>query len=104
MLTLSLRDRDRISALRQVQESRLSAAEGAGRLGLSVRQFRRLRRRWEALGDAAVIHRGRGRPSNRRLSPALRERALEMASDPLYEDFARHCSASTWSGPGCRRG
>ena len=87
MLTLSVQDRDRLSALRQVHEQLLTAAEAARRLGLSSRQFRRLRRRWEAQGDAAVIHRARSRPSNRRLSAALRERALEMARSPLYEDF-----------------
>ena len=65
----------------------MGASERAARLGLTTRQFRRLRRRWEADGDSAVIHRGRGRPSNRRLPAALRERALEMARDPLYEDF-----------------
>lgn len=87
MLTLSLRDRDRIAVLRQVQERVLAPGEGAVRLGLSARQFRRLRRRWEAEGDAAVIHRARGRPSNRRCAVQVRERALEMARDPLYEDF-----------------
>jgi hypothetical protein len=87
LLTVALRDRDRISMLRQVQDGVLGASEGAARLGLTTRQFRRLRRRWEAEGDGAVIHRNRGRPSNRRLPAALRERALEMAGDPLYEDF-----------------
>lgn len=87
MLTLSLRERDRISLLRQVEEGAISGAEAARRLGVTARQFRRVRRRWEAEGDEAVIHRARGRPSNRRLPLALRERALEMAGDPLYEEF-----------------
>ena len=87
MLTLSVRDRDRISLLRQVHEGVLRASEAAERLGLTPRQFRRLRRRWEQEGDAAVVHRARGRPSHRHLPPGLRERALEMAQDPLYDDF-----------------
>lgn len=87
MLKLSLRDRDRLSVVRQVQEGVLGASEGAARLGLSARQFRRLRRRWEAEGDGGVVHRGRGRPSNRRCAVGVRERALELARDPMYEDF-----------------
>ena len=87
MLTLSLRERDRISVLRQVTEGRLAAAEGAKRLGVTPRHFRRMRRRWEVDGDAAVLHRGRGAPSNRRLPAELRARARQMATDPLYEDF-----------------
>lgn len=87
VLTLSLRDRDRITLLRQVAEGVLGPKEAAERLGLTARQFRRMRRRWEKDGDAAVVHRGRGRASNRRLGAELRERALEMAADPLYEGF-----------------
>lgn len=87
MLTLSLRERDRISVLRQVEEGQLGAGEGASRLGLTARQFRRLRRKWEVEGDRVVVHAGRGRSSNRCLPRDVRERALEMARDPLYEDF-----------------
>lgn len=87
MLTLSVRDRDRIALLRQVHEGYLSASEAAERLRLTPRQFRRVRRRWEKEGDAAVVHRSRGLPSNRQLAVDVRERALEMAQDPLYRDF-----------------
>lgn len=87
MLTLSLEDRDRLAVLRQVDEGQLEASEGAGRLGITTRQFRRLRRRWELEGDAAVIHRARGRAPNNRKSTQVRNRAVEMARDPLYEDF-----------------
>jgi hypothetical protein len=87
VLTLSVQDRDRLSLLRQVHEAVLMAGEAARRLGLSARQFRRLRRRWEAEGDTAVIHRARGRPPNSRVSPSVRQRAVQMARDPMYEDF-----------------
>lgn len=87
MLTLSVQDRDRLHVLRQVSEAELTGAEGARRLGITARQLRRLRRRWEDEGDAAVIHGARGRPSNRCHPKPVRERALEMARDPLYEDF-----------------
>jgi hypothetical protein len=87
VLTLSVQDRDRLSMLRQIHEEVVTAAEAARRLGLSARQFRRLRRRWEAEGDGAVIHRARGRPPNSQVSISIRQRALEMARDPLYEDF-----------------
>ncbi len=87
MLTLSLQDRDRIALIRQVAEGHLAPWQAAERMGLTPRQFRRIRRRWEREGDAAVVHRGRGRPSNRQLDGLLRERAVEMAHDPMYEGF-----------------
>lgn len=104
MLVLSQRDRDRLSVLRQVNEELISPAQGARALGLSVRQFRRLRRRFEAEGDAAVVHRGRGRPSNHRLDPRVRQKALERAKEPQFRDFgptllAEHLSRDSQIGP-----
>ena len=66
-MDLSLKERDRISVLRQVSEGVLAAAAGAGRLGVTRRHFRRLRRKFEAEGDAAVVHALRGRRSDRAL-------------------------------------
>ena len=97
-MELSLRERDRIGVLRQVDEGTLTAAAGAARIGVTPRHFRRLRRRFEAEGDAAVIHGLRGRRSNRALPRELRERALEVAGDPLYRGFGPRCLPSTWKG------
>src|SRR4051812_6078165 len=88
MLKLNTRDRDRLVVLHQVHGGVLCCAEGARRVRLGVRHFRRLLRRFEAEGDAAVIHRGRDRPSNRRLSATVRAAALERAREPAFHDFA----------------
>ena len=86
-MDVSLKERDRISVLRQVAEGVLTAAAGAERIGVTARHFRRMRRKFEAEGDAAVVHGLRGRKSNRALPPEIRERALAVAADPLYRDF-----------------
>ena len=87
MLQLSRRDRDRLVVLHQVNDGVLSVAAGARRVRLGLRQFRRLLRRFEVEGDASVIHRGRGQPSNRRLPEAVRATTLERAREPVYHDF-----------------
>lgn len=87
MLTLSLRDRDKIAVLRAVDEGLLRPCEGARKLGISSRQLRRLRRVAERKGDSAVIHGLRARPSNHRIDEALKTRVLERASEPIYHDF-----------------
>ena len=86
-MDLSLKERDRISVLRQVKEGVLTAAAAAARIGVTRRHFRRLRRKFEAEGDAAVVHGLRGRRSNRALPQGFRERVLKVARDPLYQDF-----------------
>ena len=104
MLKLNTRDRDRLVVLHQVHDGVLCCAEGARRVRLGVRHFRRLLRRFETEGDAAVIHRGRDRPSNRRLPAAVRTAALERAREPAFHDFgptllAEHLSRDPTIGP-----
>jgi hypothetical protein len=104
MLRLSLRDRDRLVVLRQVAEGALRPCRGAERLGVSRRHFRRLRRRFEAEGDIAVIHHARGRPSNHRIPEAIRQRVLERAGEKLFQDFgptllAEHLARDPEIGP-----
>jgi hypothetical protein len=87
MLKLSTRDVDRLTVLHQVCDGVLTVAAGARRVRVCPRHFRRMLRRFEAEGDSSVIHRGRDRPSNRRLSEAVRTAALERAREPAYHDF-----------------
>ena len=61
-------------------------ASGASeRLGIGVRQFKRLVRSGAA-GDAGLVSRHRGRPSNNRLPPGERARIVELLRDK-YPDF-----------------
>jgi Homeodomain-like domain-containing protein len=87
MLTLSARERDRLAVLREVEDGLISAECGARKLGLSARQFRRLRRRSEREGDKGLIHQLRDRPSNHRLSEKLKTKVLERAREPVFRDF-----------------
>ena len=54
---------------------RISNAQGARALDLSVRQFQRVKRRFAAEGAPGLRHRLRGRPSPRRLPAAVLTRA-----------------------------
>ncbi len=87
VLALSQRDRDRLRELHAVVRGELRSGQVAQRLGLSSRQVRRLAKRVRSEGDRGVIHRLRGRPSNRRLDAKLRERALRLLRRPEYADF-----------------
>ena len=96
---------DRISVLRQVSEGSLTAAAGAERSGWGVtrRHFRRLRRRFEAEGDAAVVHGLHGRPSNRSLPVGIRERAMGGRGGSVVPGL-RADAAGRASGAALRRG
>ncbi|RPI64031.1 MAG: hypothetical protein EHM48_01500 [Planctomycetaceae bacterium] len=47
-------------------------------LRLSVRQVRRIQRRLEKDSDRGVVHRLRGRPSNHRSDPLVRQQVVEL--------------------------
>lgn len=104
MLNLSLRDRDRLHVLRDLEEGTVKPSEAARRLGITDRHLRRLRQRFGEEGDEAVVHRGRGRPSNNRIDDRIRIRALERAAEPVFHDFrptllAEHLSRDPEIGP-----
>ena len=65
---------------------KLTNHEGALALGLSVRQFRRLKAAYREGGVKGLVHGNRGRPSSRRLGEVDRVRIVELpraqASDP----------------------
>lgn len=79
-------ERERGYLVRQTMEGRLGQREASERLGIGVRQFKRLVRDWKQHGDAGVVSRHRGRPSNNRLSDAVRARIVALLTDK-YPDF-----------------
>lgn len=77
-LIMSSKEAPRPGLLKAVLKRKVTNLEVARALKLSVRQVRRLRRRYEQAGLKGLVHRLRGRPSNRRLGPSLRERVIAL--------------------------
>ena len=80
-------ERDRLKVIHEVMKGHLTQREGGAQLGISERQVRRMLRRVEQEEDAGIIHRGRGKRSNRRLKPAEEAGIREQLQDPLWGDF-----------------
>jgi transposase len=75
-IEMSQRERDRLKVMAPVLEGKRSQPEAARLLKRCVRQVRRIQRRLEADGDAGVVHRLRGRPSNRAKGDPLRQQIV----------------------------
>lgn len=69
-------ERDVLKIMEPVLQGKRTQVEAARLLKLTVRQVRRIQRRLQKEGDAGVVHRLRGRASNRRASEELREAVL----------------------------
>jgi hypothetical protein len=85
-LRMSQKERDRLKVIAQLESGKLGQQDAAEVLGLSVRQVRRLLRRFEACGDAGLVHRLRGRASNHLSDPAVREQAIHLL-EAHYRDY-----------------
>ncbi len=86
-LNMSKQDIDRMHALRNVIERKLTQVEAARILRLSDRQVRRLCIRVREDGPRGIVHGLRGRLSNHRLDPELLGKVLSAVHDPLWDGF-----------------
>ena len=83
---MSQRERDRLKVLHEVEKGQLRQQPAAAQLGLTACWVRKLLGRLRAEGDRGVVHRSRGRPSNRKLPEAQRARAVARVQ-AVYRDF-----------------
>ena len=75
---MSRKEVSRAGLVKAARAGRISNAQGALALHLSVRQFQRVKVRFAAEGAGGLLHRLRGRPSPRRLAAELRARAAVL--------------------------
>ncbi len=72
--------------VRKVMDKEIRQIEAAELLCMSTRQIRRIVKRVRVEGDTGVIHRSRGRSSNRRIRGEIRDKVLELYRSE-YGDF-----------------
>ena len=85
-IALSQEERDRLQVLRELEQGGLKQVAAAQRMKVTDRQVRRLLLRWRREGDRAVIHRLRGRPSNRKFAVSFQRKVLARVGQ-RYADF-----------------
>ena len=94
-LRMSAKERDRLRIMEQVVNQALKQSEAAVLLGLSERQVRRVVRRYREQGDRGLVHRLRGRPSNRKVPKHHKARALAVLDHEDYVDFGPTLASET---------
>jgi hypothetical protein len=73
-LAMSVKERDWLKVLHEVEQGHLTQRAAAGQLGVTDRWVRKLLVRMKEEGDEGIVHRLRGRESNRRLEESVRSR------------------------------
>ena len=85
-LVMSVKERRRKVEFEDIRKGRLTIKEAARRLELSYRHCRRVYKRFREKGDVGLVHRRRGRPSNRAKPQAFKEAVL-LRYQERYEGF-----------------
>ena len=92
---MSQEERDWLDWLKRARDRKMTQRETAARMGVSERWVRKLLRRMKEQGDAVVVHRLRGRASNRKLPAKTQKHALAILQDPDWHDFGPTLAATT---------
>src|SRR5947207_4971847 len=95
-LAMSIPERRRLEVLGRVRRGEVTLVKASELVGLGYRQMKRLWARYRQEGDRGVVHRLRGRPSNRRRRRAAPGAARRLRS-PQVRDLPDQRAASAVS-------
>ena len=85
-LHISYREMERAKILTRIVQHDLNVVDGAEALGISDRQMYRVLARYRADGDAGLVHKLRGRTSNKALPPEAQQKAVRLYREQ-YDDY-----------------
>jgi len=80
IISMSQTELQRLHIIRDVIDRKLRQTSAAEVLDLSTRQIRRISRRVIAEGDRGIIHRSRGKASNRKFSDEFKDKVVKIYS------------------------
>jgi len=87
LITLTLKEMQRCDIIKKLIEKRLTEEEARKQIGLkSVRQVRRIKARIKKEGPQGIIHRNRGRPSNKKFNKEFLINIISIIKEN-YHDF-----------------
>lgn len=86
VLRMSRREIKRLKIIHDVLDGRIKQVEAAVLLNLSDRQIRRIVAVVESEGEKGVIHKSRGRSSNRKIKESIKQKVLRLYQKK-YEGF-----------------
>ncbi len=86
IIAMSQKDLKWLHVIRKAIDKIITQQEAAEIIGVGLRQAQRIVRRVKIEGDKGIIHRLRGKPSNRAIPDKIKDKALKLFKDK-YQDF-----------------
>jgi len=85
-ITMSQKELNRVGPLQNLAAGKITQRQAAEQLDLSVRQVRRLLKRYRDAGEAGLVHKCRGKPSSHRFPDDFRKQVMDLVYE-YYPDF-----------------
>ena len=85
IISMSTKELTKIEVIGNVAQKRLKQQQAADILEITIRQVRRLLKKYQIGGAEALISQKRGRPSNNQLSPGLTETVLSLIREKYFD-------------------
>lgn len=86
-LEMTEKEIDRVKILEKVVEGRLTQKKASETLKISLRQTKRLCKRYRSKGVAGLIHLSRGKPSNRGIDKKTKDRVKDIMMKEAFNGF-----------------
>ena len=86
IVTLSMNEIKRLYVVQQIADGKMTGRQAAERLGLSLRQVRRLIAQYRKAGTPGLVHGNRGRPAHNRVDEAVRAK-IQGLLEAEYRDY-----------------
>jgi transposase len=86
-LEMTKKEIDRVTILENVTEGRWTQRRASEALKLSLRQTKRLTKRYKSEGVEGLMNLSRGKPSNRQMSQVIKDRVIEIIIGEEFHGF-----------------
>lgn len=93
-LRMSVKEAERLSVMKQVDKKLLTIERASEELGISMRQAKRIRKRYLEKGEPGLVSKKRGVPSNRKLPEETRDRVMTLLTT-RYTGFGPTLASET---------
>ena len=85
-MRMSSKERKRLGIMVRIDAGEIRLKDASNILGISYRQIKRIRARYRRDGDAGLVHRNRGRPSNHKYPDEIKDMVKKLYVES-YNDF-----------------
>lgn len=86
LITMTKKELFRHEIISRLVDKKINGTEASIQLNLSVRQTKRLKKKFKQFGPKGIIHKSRGKPSNRKIDQLIINKAVEHLKNH-YHDF-----------------